>query len=291
MRENKLLNELNKKKVLISDGATGTNLQQRGLSRGIPAESWVLENPQAIINLHKDFIAAGANIILTCTFGGTALRLAQSNLKRQVIEINQKAVGLAHQAAEGNHVLIAGSIGPLGVMLKPLGTLDIQDAKAYYIEQARVLDQSGIDFFLVETQFDIHEAIAALEGIQEVSDLPVVCSFSYDRGTRTMMGVKPAQTAQELSKFNLTALGINCGKSLEDNLIALKELSTATQLPIWFKPNAGMPKMDEFGNPVYDITPEIMGDQVTNWLEAGASIIGGCCGTSPDHLKAIASGR
>ena len=285
---NKLMDLLQKNKILISDGATGTNLQQRGLERGIPTEVWVLEKPEEIIKLNKDFIAAGSNIILTCTFGASPIRLAQNNLEGKTAEINQKAVLLTKKAIEGTQVLIAGSMGPLGHILKPYGDLEIETAKNNFKEQALALDQAGIDFFLVETQFDLNEVKAALQAIQQVSSQPIVCSFSYDRGTRTMMGVKPSQTAKELEGFGLTAIGINCGKSLEDNLNSLIELKQSTQLPIWFKPNAGLPKLDDSGKPIYEITPEAMGNQVHEWINAGANIIGGCCGTSPAHLKSIA---
>ena len=286
--DNKLIDRLNKKSILVSDGATGTSLQQRGLPKGLASEVWVLENPQAIIDLHKDFISGGSDIILTCTFSGSSIRLAQSNLKDRTVEVNKKAVDIAHKAIEGNDVLIAASIGPSGMLLEPYGTLSIDDARSNYLEQVKALDQSGIDLFVVETQFDINEARIILEAIRSISQLPLVCSFSFDRGKRTMMGITPSQIAKELGEFDLSAIGINCGKSLEDNLICLNELKSVTTLPIWFKPNAGMPKIDNTGKPTYDITPGIMGSLVKEWIKSGASIIGGCCGTSPTHLTIIA---
>jgi 5-methyltetrahydrofolate--homocysteine methyltransferase len=275
-------------KTLLSDGATGTNLQQRGLERGTPPEVWVLEKPEEIIKLNRDFIEAGSNILLTCTFGASPIRLAQNDLEGKTTEINQKAVMLTKKSTEGTQVLIAGSMGPLGHILMPYGDLAIETAKHNYKEQALALDQAGIDFFLVESQFDLNEVKIALQAIQEVSSRPIICSFSYDRGTRTMMGVKPSQTVKELESFRLLSIGINCGKSLEDNLNSLIELRQSTQLPIWFKPNAGLPKLDDSGKPIYDITPETMGNHVHKWINAGANIIGGCCGTSPAHLKSIA---
>ncbi len=286
--DNKLIDRLNKKSILVSDGATGTSLQQRGLPKGLASEVWVLENPQAIIDLHKEFISGGSDIILTCTFGGSPIRLAQSNLKDRTVEVNKKAVDIAHKAIEGNDVLIAASIGPSGMLLEPYGALRIDDARSNYLEQVKALDQSGVDLFVVETQFDINEAKIILEAIRSISQLPIVCSFSFDRGARTMMGITPSQIAKELGEFDLNAIGINCGKSLEDNLICLNELKSVTTLPIWFKPNAGMPKIDNTAKPNYDITPDIMGSLVKEWIKSGASIIGGCCGTSPTHLTLIA---
>jgi 5-methyltetrahydrofolate--homocysteine methyltransferase len=141
---------------------------------------------------------------------------------------------------------------------------------------------------VIETQFDINEATTAIQGAQSVSKLPIVCSFSYDRGTRTMMGVKPAQMAKAIAPLGVAVLGINCGRSLDENLAALQELRKNTDLPIWFKPNAGMPELDEDNNPTYSVNPEQMGAHVPQWIAAGAQIIGGCCGNSPEHIRAIA---
>jgi len=274
--------------ILVSDGATGTNLQARGLAKGMSAERWVLDNPEQIVKLHRDFIEAGSDIILTCTFGGSEIRLAHSDLADRAEEINTRAVELARQAAQGTDVFVAGSIGPTGQMLKPLGPMEEQDAVAAYASQARYLTKAGVDFLVIETQFDLAEAQAALKGTRSVSSLPVVLSFSYDRGTRTMMGVRPAQVVKQFSNAGLAALGINCGRALDENLEALKQLRESTNLPIWFKPNAGLPKLDVEGNPTYEVTPDIMGSHVADWLENGAQIVGGCCGNSPAHLRAIA---
>jgi len=288
MNANNFTAILNEKKLLISDGATGTNLIQRGLPQGETAEGWVLEKPEEILRLHRDFIVAGSDLFLTSTFGGSKIRLEQSGLADRFAEVNSKAVTLAKEAALNSKALVAGSIGPLGHMLKPLGQLDEKDAEIYYRDQAKVLVESGVDILVVETQFDLAEASLGVSAALVSGDLPVVCSFSFDRGTKTMMGVSPAKFAQALSKSGVSALGINCGKSLEDNLNALKELASATDLPIWFKPNAGLPKLTDDGKPFYDVTPEIMASYVETWIESGAKIIGGCCGTTPAHLKAIA---
>lgn len=273
---------------MIADGATGTNLLQRGLPRGVPAERWVLENPDAVIQLHRDFIAAGAQIILTCTFGANPYRLEENNLGEKTIEINHRAVQLARQAIQDRSVWVAGSIGPLGKLLQPYGPITQEEAIAAYAEQAQALANAGVDFLLIETQFDLAEASAAVRGAHSVSRLPVVVSFSYDRGVRTMMGVNPTQMAAEMAKLSVDMVGINCGRSLAENLTALKELRQATPLPIWFKPNAGLPKLNPDGSSTYDLTPKDMAAQVPEWIAAGASVIGGCCGTSPEHLAAIA---
>lgn len=272
--------------ILISDGATGTNLQQRGLPDGRSGEWWVLENPVEIVRLAADFVTAGSDIILTCTFGASRLHLDQMGLADQAERINRTAVALAREAAAGK-ALVAGSIGPTGQMLEPFGPLTVEAAETAFAEQARWLSESGVDLIVIETQFDLGEAASAIRGVRSVTSLPVVCSFSYDRGTRTMMGVSPVKAAQALNDSGIDMLGINCGRSLEDNLKALQELRAATMLPIWFKPNAGLPAVDELGNSVYKTTPQQMAEGVPVWISAGAAVIGGCCGTSPEHLKAI----
>ena len=247
MSNNRFLNALSQKKYLVVDGATGTNLIQRGLPHGTSAEDWVLNNPDAISRLHKDFLEAGSDIILTCTFGASRLRLEASGLADRFEQVNQTAARLARAAADEYGALVAASLGPLGQMMKPMGLLEEDDAQRAYQEQAEILSESGVDLLLVETQFDLAEAGAAVRGVKAVSDLPLIVSFSFDRGTKTMMGVSPTKFAESVLDMDLVGLGINCGKSLDDNLNALKELEEHTDLPIWFKPNAGLPEIDEEG--------------------------------------------
>ncbi|HEX9017871.1 MAG TPA: homocysteine S-methyltransferase family protein [Anaerolineaceae bacterium] len=288
MSSNRFLERLQLGKTLVLDGATGTNLQRRGLPAGLPSDVWVIDNPQAVLQLYTDFVDAGSDIILTNTFGSSRLHLGHAGLADRFEQTNRRAVELAQQATAAKGPLVGGSMGPLGEMLQPFGTLAEDEAVKAYAEQARVLSAAGVDLLVIETQFDLNEARAAIRGAQSATDIPVVCSFSYDRGTRSMMGVRPSQVGAELSGTGVAALGINCGRSLEDNLKALHDLRQATNLPVWFKPNAGMPHNDAEGRLAYDITPEMMAAQVPEWIEAGAQLVGGCCGTSVEHLTAIA---
>jgi 5-methyltetrahydrofolate--homocysteine methyltransferase len=289
MGEMNFLETIKSGKILVADGATGTNLQRRGLKPGASPESWLLEWPEQIEKLHRDFIEAGADLILTCTFGANAMRLKAHNLDSRLEEINQLAVSTARKAASGTSTFVAGSIGPLGVLFKPFGPVDTDEAQEIFAQQAKALDAAGVDLLVVETQFDIDEASAAIMGVRSVSKLPLVCSFSFDRGTRTTMGIGPSRVARELPDLGVDILGINCGHGLESNYKALQELRSLTKLPIWFKPNAGLPHVDEGGNMAYDTTPEMMAEHVPQWLELGVSVVGGCCGTSPEHLKALAT--
>jgi 5-methyltetrahydrofolate--homocysteine methyltransferase len=289
MNNQSFLSRIKNQEILVADGAVGTNLVARGLPGGEVPESWVIAQPDKIIQLHKDFINAGANIILTNTFSGSSIRLKNSELSGRVDEINRKAVELAKQAIGTAPVYIAGSLGPVGQLLKPYGPLDVNEVIEAYAQQARVMNKAGADLLVIETQFDLGEIKAAIQGVHLYSEVPMVVSISYDRGRRTMMGVSPTQAAQELDSLPFEIFGINCGRSLEENLQNLVELKKVTNKPIWFKPNAGLPHLDSSGKTSYDTTPADMGALVPSWLEAGAQIVGGCCGTSPEHLAAIAS--
>ena len=289
MTKNAFLDRLNAGEVLVSDGATGTNLQREGLPVGAAAEVWVLENPDAIMALNQAFIHAGADILLTCTFGATRRRLESAGLADRFEAINRAAVEITRAATAGQDVFVAGSIGPLGHMLAPLGFVSVEEAEADFRDQAALLCECGVDLIVIETQFDLSEASAAIRGVRSVDTaIPLVCSFSYDRGTRTMMGVKPADMSAEVGAMEVDVLGINCGRSLEENLAALTLLRAATDKPLWFKPNAGLPEIGTDGEPTYSVTPAAMSALVPDWIAAGAQIVGGCCGTSPEHLAQIA---
>lgn len=289
MKSSDFLNLLTKKQTLVLDGATGTNLQKRGLPVGSPPETWLFDNPAGISQLYSDFVAAGSDIILTCTFGGNRIRLGHANLAEKLEETNRTAVRLAREVTEGKDVLVGGSLGPLGEILQPYGTLSAEQAFELYREQASVLVGAGVDLLVIETQFDLGEAQAAVNAVRSVDEeIALVCSFSYDRGVRTMMGVRPTQMAEIFNEMTVDVLGINCGKSLEDNHSVLATLKEHTSKPIWFKPNAGLPTSNPDGSSSYDVTPEMMAAYVPTWLAAGARLVGGCCGTSPEHLAAIA---
>ncbi len=282
------LSELQTGKVLIADGAIGTNLQKRGLPPGVAPDEWVIDNPQAVLQLHRDFVAAGSNIILTCTFGATALRLRGSKYESESVTLNQRAAALARQAAEPEGVFVGGSMGPVGALLKPYGPLDVDEVRRAYAEQAGALTEGGVDLLVIETQFAMEEALAAFEGARSTSHLPIVVSFSYDKGTRTMMGVKPSQMVEAFRGLDVAALGANCGKSLEFMEQIVKEMASMQPgKPIWAKPNAGMP-VPGTSPAQYDTSPEQMAQAALGLVQAGAQIVGGCCGSSPEHLAAIA---
>ncbi len=281
------LERLRTGRVLIADGATGTNLQKMSADPSGPPEEKVFDEPQTVLALHRAFVEAGADIILTDTFGGTSLRMRDSKYAARAPEINRRAAALARQAAsQRDQVFVAGSMGPTGVLMEPMGELTPAEAAETFAEQAAALTDGGVDLLLLETFFDLSEATAALEGIRQVSALPVVVSFSFDRGVRTMMGLGPTQVAQAIAPLGVAALGANCGKTLESMEQVVGEMAALkTGIPLWIKPNAGLPKGIP---PEYDVTPDEMAAFAVRYVRAGASIVGGCCGTTPAHLAEIA---
>jgi 5-methyltetrahydrofolate--homocysteine methyltransferase len=287
---NKFLEHLNAGDVLVADGATGTNLQNMGLKAGIAPEDLVIDHPDLLLQLADSFVNAGSDIILTCTFGGTRLRMKESKYADRCSEVNLRAAELARKAASRRDgVMVAGSMGPTGALMKPFGALSAEEAFATYLEQAKALAEGGVDLFIIETMFSLEEAIAAFEAANSVSDLPVVVSFSYDRGVRTMMGVKPAQVIKTFKEKGAAAVGANCGTTLENMQKIVQEYAgIAPGFPTWAKPNAGLPRMDENDKSIYDVTPEQMGLAALQNIAAGARIVGGCCGSTPEHVAGIA---
>ena len=285
---NKFLKRMAEGKILVADGATGTNLQKVGLGAGMHAEDWVLDCPDKILDLEKAFIAAGSDIILTCTFGATRHRLKGAKHVDDAAAINLRAAELACEAARGHEgVLVAGSMGPLGQLLKPYGPIAAEEAKAAFAEQARALAQGGVDLLVIETHFAFEEANAAFEGARSVTDLPIVVSFSYDRGTRTMMGVRPADVIKAYKTKGAAIVGANCGTTLEHMGTVIKEYAAAEPgFPLWAKPNAGMPRLDG-AQTVYDVTPDEMAAFACKYVDIGARVIGGCCGSTPEHVAAM----
>ena len=274
-------------RVLIADGATGTNYQMMGMEPGLAPEEWLFQAPERVVELHRSFVDAGADIVLTCTFGATPLRLEEGPLAGRTREVNVRAAELARDGA-GPDRLVAGSLGPTGQLIEPYGLLNRGSAIAAYAEQSAALAEGGADLLVLETIFALEEAVWAVEGIQSATDLPLVVSFSFDMGTRTMMGLSPTDAVAAVAPLGIAAVGTNCGRSLADADIVVTEiLAAAGDLPVWVKPNAGVPKVVG-SEVVYEAGPEMLAEHVARYVEQGARVVGGCCGSRPEHVAAIA---
>ena len=286
---NKFLERLQSAEILVADGATGSNLQLPGIKPGTPPEELVIDQPEIVLQLERAFVSAGSDLILTCTFGGTSVRMKGSKYAKRTVEINKRAVELARKAASTRaDILVGGSIGPCGLLLKPLGPLNAEEATLTFAEQAGALAEGGVDLLVIETMFSFDEADAAFKGARSVTELPIVVSFSYDRGLRTMMGVKPTDMFRHYKELGAVMIGANCGTTLENMEKIGQEYATVDPgFPLWIKPNAGLPRMVD-GATVFDVTPEQMGAAAQKYVALGARVIGGCCGNTPEHIAAIA---
>jgi len=287
---NKFLERLDAGETLVADGATGTNLQKMGLKPGKAPEDLVIDQPDLLLKLESSFVEAGSDIILTCTFGGTRLRMKDAKYKDRAPEVNTRAAELARKAAASRaDVLVAGSMGPTGSIMKPYGPMIPDQAFETYAEQAKALADGGVDFLVIETMFALDETDSAFNGARSVTDLPIVVSFSYDRGVRTMMGVKPKEVARRYKDMGATLIGANCGTTLENMETIIKEYGeTIPGFGLWAKPNAGVPHMDvKTEQGVYDMTPDDMSAYAKKYIAIGARVVGGCCGSTPEHVAAI----
>lgn len=278
-------------KPILLDGAMGTMLMAAGLEAGDPPEEWNVLYPEKVREIHRAYIHAGSQIFLTNSFGGTSFRLAMHGLENRVEELNAAAGRNARQVADEveREVLVAGSIGPSGQLFEPMGTLTFEGASAAFREQASGLAEGGVDLFWIETMSDLDEVKAAVAGIREVSDLPITATLSFDTHGHTMMGISPARAAKELSQLDLIALGANCGTGSDELIEAIKAMKAETpQATLIAKANAGIPQVvgDEV---VYNGSPEVMAAYAQAVYQAGAQLIGGCCGNTPAHVQAMAN--
>jgi 5-methyltetrahydrofolate--homocysteine methyltransferase len=273
---------------LVIDGAMGTELFARGLPPGDAPERMNLDMAEAVQAVHRAYVEAGSDIVLTNSFGGTKYRLALHQLDDRVVEINEAAARNARVAADeaDRRVLVAGSMGPTGELLVPLGSLQPADAQAAFAAQAEGLTKGGADLLWIETMSSLEEIEAAVAGAREASDLPVTVTLSFDTAGRTMMGVTGARAAERLTELGVAAVGANCGNNLPETEAALAEIRASTHIPVISKANAGIPEWHG-AELSYSGSPEVMGAHAHRVRSTGVQIIGGCCGNSPDHVAAI----
>ena len=280
----------------LADGATGTNYFMVGLEAGYPPELWSVEKPDIVAGLHRQFISAGSDIVLTNSFGGTSFRLKLHQAQDRVGELNQAAARLARQEASrekeasGREIIVAGSIGPTGELFTPLGTLTESAAKQAFTDQAEALAEGGVDMLWIETISAFDEVFVAIDAAKSTG-LPVAATMTFDTAGKSMMGVSPADFARELEARGVVALGANCGvgpAELIDSVLAMSPSLARDRGGVWriAKGNCGIPGFQD-GQIHYHGTPELMAEYACIARDAGVAVIGGCCGTTPDHIQAM----
>ncbi len=271
---------------VITDGAWGTQLQAGGMGAGECPDFWNLTHSDHVEGVARAYVGAGSEVILTNTFGGSSLRLAAHGLGERAVEINRVGARLSRRAA-GSHVRVFASMGPSGRMLA-MGETTVEELRASFAEQARALADEGVDALLLETFADLDELRAAIAAAK-ATGLPVVASLVFDSGPardRTMMGVTPEKAAAAVIEAGADAVGANCGNGIDRYIPICRRLRAATDRPIWIKPNAGLPELVG-GRPVYRTAPEDFAARTLDLVAAGATFVGGCCGTTPAFIAAI----
>ncbi len=285
------LGQLAKRGVLVADGAMGTMLMRGGLPPGQCPEAFNLEQPQAVAEITRLYREAGAEIIQTNTFGASPLKLANYGLACRTEEINRRAVEIARNAAAGQ-AYVSASIGPSGKLLKPYGDVEYEELEASYERQVAALLAAAPDLLCIETMSDIQEALAALRAARRLAPHhPVMATMTFDRTPRgffTLMGVSVKQAADELAAAGADLVGSNCGNGMENMVAVAAEFKKHSRLPVLIQANAGIPEIRQ-GQAVYPETPDFMATKARELVALGVAVIGGCCGTTPEHIRAIRS--
>lgn len=278
--------ELVKKGPVLLDGATGTNLQKAGMPVGVCPEQWILENSEVLIDLQKRYVEAGTDILFAPTFTASRIKLKEYGLEDHLEEMNRKLVALSKEAAKGTNALVTGDLTMTGEQLYPLGDLMFEDLVDVYKEQAKIIAEAGADLFVVETMMSLQECRAAVLAIREVCDLPVMVSLTYNEDGRTLYGTDPVTAVVVMQSLGADAVGMNCSTGPEAMLEPIAKMAEYATIPLLAKPNAGMPELID-GQTVFNVEPEEFAEVGKKLVEEGAAIIGGCCGTTPEHIRAL----
>ena len=280
--------DLTARGVVLLDGATGSNLRAAGMPVGVSAEKWILEHPDVMLDLQRRYVEAGSQILCTPTFSANRLRLKDFGLEDQLKELNVRLVELTREAAAGK-ALVAGDLPTLGRPLEPVGDMPYSEAYDVYREHMEALAEAGVDLFALETLMGADEAVAALDAAAAL-DLPVWCSFSAEADGSLMFGGNVWETAAMLQELGAVAVGVNCSVGPDQLESVIRSIRAAVEIPVIAKPNAGLPVMDEHGQAHYSMGPEDFARHIRTLIEAGAGIVGGCCGTTPEYIRQVAAG-
>ena len=272
---------------LILDGANGTELQKRGYDGSRCTEAWVLDNPEVMQQLQKEYIEAGSDIVYAPTFGANRVKLEKNGIFNMVADFNKRLVGISKEAAAGK-ALVAGDIAASGKFLAPLGDISFSELYDIYREQAEALEEAGVDLFVIETIMTVPDARAALLAVKDVSDKPVIVSFTCDEKGRTLTGTDVRAALVIMQGMGIDAFGLNCSTGPDEMLEQAKRLRDLAEVPVAIKPNAGLPKTVN-GETVYDCPPDEFVKHTKEFAGLGAGLFGGCCGTDPEYIAKIAA--
>lgn len=272
--------------ILLLDGATGSNLMASGMPRGICTETWVIEHKEIFQELQRAYIAAGSQVIYAPTFGGNRINLAKHGLTDRIEEINRTLVGYSRELA-GDGVYVAGDITTSGSFITADGDYTYDDAFKMYQEQVKILADAGIDLIAAETMINIEETLAAVDAANSVCDLPIMCTMTVEADGSIFSGGNAIEAAVSLEAAGADAVGINCSVGPDQLVSVVRSIKENVSIPVIAKPNAGMPTIDDKGNAVYSMNPEDFASYMKILIENGASVVGGCCGTTPAFIRTL----
>lgn len=275
-----------KEHPIFLDGATGSNLQKKGMPTGVCPEKWILDNAQVLLDLQKEFVDAGSHIVYAPTFTANRIKLKEYGLEDQIRQMNHDLVAISKEAAK-DRALVAGDITMTGEQLAPMGTLDFEELVDIYKEQIGYLEEAGVDLLVVETMMSLQETRAAIIAAKEVSDLAIMATMTFESDGRTLYGTDAQTAAVVLESLGAAAIGTNCSTGPDKMTEIIRQMAAVTTVPIIAKPNAGLPSLDEAGNTIYDMEAPEFAASMKELVEAGASILGGCCGTTPEYIRML----
>ena len=287
--------KLTENSIVLLDGATGTNLQKRGLKKGACPDRWIMDNPEVMIKLQTEYLVSGSRILYSPTFSCNRAKLEEYGLEKETVKMNRELAQISRAAIESFKAgdpgapdcFVAGDISMTGIQLAPIGPMDFEELVDIYREQTAALCEGGVDLIVVETMMSLQETRAAVIAAHEVCDLPVMATMTFEEDGRSLYGTDPLTALITLQSLGVDAFGLNCGTGPDRMLPLIESLSDAADIPVICKPNAGLPSLDENGDTVYDLKKEDFASQVEKIINAGATIVGGCCGTDPDYIREL----
>lgn len=283
---NKEFNQLIQKKIVLLDGATGSNLLKRGMPAGVCPEQWILENPEVMKGLQQEFVRAGSDIVYAPTFTANRIKLAEYGLQDNIEQMNKDLVRISKEAVNGK-AYVAGDITMTGEQLAPMGTLDFEELVDVYKEQIGYLVEAGVDLLVVETMLSLQECRAALLAAKEICDLPVMITLTFNDDGKTLFGTEPSAAAVVLSSLGAAAVGVNCSAGPDKMIPIIEEMAQYTDIPLIAKPNAGLPELQPDGTTEYNMGADEFVMYTKELIAAGADIVGGCCGSTPEFIEKL----
>jgi len=277
---------LAREKVILLDGATGSNLTLAGMPRGVATEEWVIENKEVLISLQRDYVEAGSDIVYAPTFAANSISLRNFELQDRVVELNEKLVAISKEAVN-KKAYVAGDVTTTGQLLEPRGSLTYETLLEAYKEQIKVQEQAGVDLLVAETMLSVDETIVALDAANQVCELPMMCSLTLEADGTALYGGSAIEAVETLQEMGAAAVGLNCSVGPDQLEAVIGSMKRVAKVPIIAKPNAGMPVINDKGEAIYNMAVEPFCKAMEKLVELGANIIGGCCGTNPQYIKGL----